>query len=564
MNLSTNRARSTPAISSFGDCIEKKDYVGALANIEFGQVELTPIDKLQWIGYISSRLGGSTNYSRAKEAYLELLSDKFEDEDVPNITSIFLSIAYLNLRQFTNAEETILSATQDSELKTRILLHIAQKTKDESKLAKYRQQLSDSKEDKLSAAAVEFSFRHRYQDVVDVCKSILASNVDDLALYVYSAMALFKMGCHDQSLEALSIYSQAHPDSTIAANLKACSIFHLYNGNAALEVIDTHFDSKESEENDLVRHNVVAFTDGKKALQVLPGLVDKIPEAKLNLAMYYLKHREIEAATDLIGDMEADSPQSYLVLGILNTELAQLKGDLNAETKAKHHFQSMGQSSTECDTIPGRQCMASYFYLMNQFEDANFYLDSIKAYSEQDDDFNWNYGISLAANGHFKEGLEALLKLSGEPYKAELAYVLWLVKCHIMENHPEEAWECFLQTEDSNVSYEILQLIGNECYKNGGVQFLFSARSFHELHKMDSYPDYLNGLLGACVGYFRGVILSKWHNNGGLPKLDKSDSENLKEVIDILESLTVPNGRQIAGTLMAWAVQNQVLKSKRY
>ena len=63
----------------------------------------------------------------------------------------------------------------------------------------------------------------------------------------------------------------------------------------------------------------------------------------------------------------------------------------------------MGQSFTECDTIPGRQCMASYFYLMNQFEDVNYYLDSLKAYLEDDDDFSWNYGISLAASGKFEE-----------------------------------------------------------------------------------------------------------------------------------------------------------------
>ena len=47
--------------------------------------------------------------------------------------------------------------------------------------------------------------------------------------------------------------------------------------------------------------------------------------------------------------------------------------------------------------------MASYFFLMNQFDDANFYLDSIKAYLEDDDGFNWNYGISLAASSKFEE-----------------------------------------------------------------------------------------------------------------------------------------------------------------
>ena len=107
--------------------------------------------------------------------------------------------------------------------------------------------------------------------------------------------------------------------------------------------------------------------------------------------------------------MDADSPQSHLVLGILNAELGHLHGDANALAKAKHHFQSMGQSSTDCDTIPGRQCMASYHLLMNEFEDANLYLESIKSYLEESDDkdisscFNWNYGMSLAASGEYNE-----------------------------------------------------------------------------------------------------------------------------------------------------------------
>ena len=45
----------------------------------------------------------------------------------------------------------------------------------------------------------------------------------------------------------------------------------------------------------------------------------------------------------------------------------------------------------------GRQCMASCFYLMRQFDDVMIYMNSIKAYMYNDDDFNYNYGITLAA-----------------------------------------------------------------------------------------------------------------------------------------------------------------------
>ena len=40
---------------------------------------------------------------------------------------------------------------------------------------------------------------------------------------------------------------------------------------------------------DLLNHNLVIFRNGDGALQVLPSLVDVIPEAKLNLIIYYLR-----------------------------------------------------------------------------------------------------------------------------------------------------------------------------------------------------------------------------------------------------------------------------------
>ncbi len=69
---------------------------------------------------------------------------------------------------------------------------------------------------------------------------------------------------------------------------------------------------------------------------------------------------------------------------------------------AQQLFQLVGASASECDTIPGRQCMASCFYLLRNFEDVNVYLNSIKAYLSHDDDFNWNYGLALAATGDYK------------------------------------------------------------------------------------------------------------------------------------------------------------------
>lgn len=120
------------------------------------------------------------------------------------------------------------------------------------------------------------------------------------------------------------------------------------------------------EENDLVRHNQVVFSDGERALQVLPSLVNHIPEAKLNLAIYYLKQGELDAAVELVGDLDVDSPHSHVVFGILNSELALVKGsDSTALAKAKHHFQSFGQAPTECDTVAGRQGIFLVWNIVN-------------------------------------------------------------------------------------------------------------------------------------------------------------------------------------------------------
>lgn len=58
---------------------------------------------------------------------------------------------------------------------------------------------------------------------------------------------------------------------------------------------------------------------------------------------------------------------------------------------AQQYFQLVGSSGSERDTIPGRQCMASYFFLLRQFEDVLIYLSSIKSYFFNDDSFNFNF-----------------------------------------------------------------------------------------------------------------------------------------------------------------------------
>lgn len=58
-------------------------------------------------------------------------------------------------------------------------------------------------------------------------------------------------------------------------------------------------------------------------MQILPNLVDVIPEARLNLVIYYLKQDDVKAAHDLIKDLEPAVPQEYILKGIVNAVIGQ-------------------------------------------------------------------------------------------------------------------------------------------------------------------------------------------------------------------------------------------------
>jgi len=163
--------------------------------------------------------------------------------------------------------------------------------------------------------------------------------------------------------------------------LKAVNNYRLYDGATALEEFERIADlDKVLLNNDILRHNMVVFTNGQRALQVLPALMDSIPESRLNLAIKYLHQKEYDKANELLENVEPSTPQEYILKGVVNTEIGQNEGSRAALDSAKTYFQVVGTSPNETDTIPGRQAMASCLFLLKQFEDVKVYLSSIRSY----------------------------------------------------------------------------------------------------------------------------------------------------------------------------------------
>ena len=373
---------------------------------------------------------------------------------------------------------------------------------------------------------------------------------------IRSALCLFSQGSYNESLAAGEFYLKVEPESPFAVNLQACNMYHLCDdgGKSALDLLTSQLPSHDRlEPHPLVSHNIAALKGGEKALSTWPKLLNSVPEARLNLALYYLREGEVEAASDLMNEVEADSPQSHLVCGILHARRAQTcthgEDQEDALELARHHFQSAGQSSTECDTVNGRQSMVSYLFLMSQFEDVLHYLDSIREHQQEDDVYHWNRGMALCASGEYAEGLNALRKVTDESFKNELAYSMWLAKCHIEMGNIDEAWECYLQAEDEDVSYEVLQLVANECYRLEGTNFIYSARAFFEL-RLDSFQEFSKGFLGACVGYFRHLVVA--HGDGS--PMTGQESDSLHEILDMLDSFDVPKMVNASNMMKNWAI----------
>lgn len=531
-----NKAKKIPRVE---DYLNQRDYLGAQTLLEF-QRDVGEREEHSdlWIGYCAFHLG---DYRRAMEEYRSLTVGS----DSPEEVWVFLACTLFFLGLYREAEEAASKAPK-CPLQNRLLFHLAHKFNDEKKLMGFHQNLEDVTEDQLSLASIHY-MRSHYQEAIDIYKRILLQNRDFLALNVYVALCYYKLDYYDVSQEVLAVYLQSIPESTIALNLKACNHFRLYNGKAAEAELKNLIDISSCSfefAKELIRHNLVVFRGGEGALQVLPPLIDVISEARLNLVIYYLRQDDVQEAYNLIKDLEPTTPQEYILKGVVNAALGQEIGSRDHLKIAQQFFQLVGGSASECDTIPGRQCMASCFFLLRQFEDVMIYLNSVKSYFYTEDTFNFNYAQAKAALGNYKDAEEIFLLIESEKIKSDYVYLSWLARCYIMNQKGRLAWELYLKMGTSSDSFSLLQLIANECYKMG--QFYYAAKAFDALEKLDPGSNYWEGKRGACVGIFQLILAGR------------ESKETLKEVLPLLRSTGNPQVEYIIRALRKWAKDNRV------
>ncbi|XP_074602731.1 tetratricopeptide repeat domain 26 [Brevipalpus obovatus] len=541
-------------VPSMHEFLAGRDYIGAITLLKYNKAsgKDDPASNDLWTAYAYFHLGEYELAVQIYDNYLKSMSEESIKKSGDNTASksfseskdsIYLYIACCQFLsgEHKEAEKNLSKSSKKNDLRNRLELHLAHRNRDEKILMQHHQALKDSIQDQLCLASIHY-LRSHFQEAIDIYKKILLEHREFVALNVYVALCYYKLDYYDVSQEVIGVYLQHYPDSVTAVNLKACNHYRLYNGKAAENELRTLIDNASSSftyAKDLIRHNLVVFRNGEGAMQVLPGLIDVIPEARLNLVIRYLKQDNILEAFNLVKDLEPSVPHEYILKGVVNATYGQEKGFREYLKVAQQFFHLVGGSASECDTIPGRQCMASCFFLMKQFDDVLLYLSSIKSYFHADDAFNFNYGQAKAVTGNFVEAEEAFLAIKDEKILNDPIYVNWMIRCYIMNKKPEKAWQLYKScTQNGSESLDYLNLIANDCYKMGS--FLHSARAFDQLEKLDSSPEFWEGKRGACIGVFQLIIVNK------------EPRDSLYEVMKILRNSDNPQADQIIKIMKTW------------
>ena len=187
----------------------------------------------------------------------------------------------------------------------------------------------------------------------------------------------------------------------------------------------------ESELNfakDLILHNSVVFRNGESALQVLPSLVDVVPEARRNLTVYYLKKQDVDAAFGVANGLSLKTPTDYLLKALVYVMLGFERRQQPNIERAAQYFKAVGESKEEENTIIGRLSMAAYYFTNREFHQALTYYNSIVQFNNDDDSFNFNYGQTNLFTENYETAADALSKVNDERYTNTSVYHLGLCR----------------------------------------------------------------------------------------------------------------------------------------
>ncbi|GMR36448.1 hypothetical protein PMAYCL1PPCAC_06643, partial [Pristionchus mayeri] len=512
--------------------VDSRDYQGAISYLLFNRNEKEyNAENELWLGYCYFQSG---EYAKARGVYEGLISRKEMVEEA----NVYLGCCFFFTGHYEEAREVLLKGASSS-LQIRALCHVASKLGDNSELMKNHSKLmADSIEDSMCLASLNFLGQH-YDEAVKFYQPLLNANENMIALNFYIALAEFKQESYVPAEMFVKRFLHHYPDSPAGLNLYNSIKFRAGKPvNVDTSIINNLYPAAKV----LFQHNHVIFTGGTNVMQVLPTLVDEVPEARINIALYHLNREDYESAYRTMEMVEeAKFPYEYLLKGIVHLLMGQTQLSLQHMTTAREYFQSAGMDRNIQHTPNGRLAMSAYFFLAGEFTDAVHFLDSLRDLFEMEDKFNFNFGQALVMTERYKEAIEVLSRVT--KLKSPI-HTQFLVRAYVMEGEAEQAWQLFMKVRNSNESATLLKIIGSDSYTTN--QFYWMARAYDALEKIDPSPDHWFGKRAAVSGQF--MLLVKGECTG-------------KEMSDVLSFLQNGNHSQIESItrdISSWCAKNGV------
>ena len=524
--------------------IETRDYSAASTFIDFITQEMGhkfTKELYLWKGYSLFHLG---EYSEAITIYEQLLQSEPDD----TVLNLFISSCYFYLRQF---EEARIYAQKgpNCDFQIRLLFHIAHQMNNEEEVHLAHSKLVGTLENQLCLASIHY-MRSHYQEAIDIYQKLLLKQPELVALNVYIAMCLFKLDQFQESNDYTDVYLQDNSDSAVALNLKSCDDLRLFDPDVAesqLLQIPKFSSASYSFINILIQHNLCIFQDGEGGFKTLPPLVDSLPEARYNLAVLYMRKNNPTEAYHLLENFQPMDISESILKADVFLAISQLTGDPGPLAEAQATFSEIGETQIVCDTVPGRQCLASAKFILNDYNETLHVLSTIETQVGDLDEFNYNKAMSLALLSRWAEAEKHFLKVQNEYYKKESFYQSWLCRCYIKNKKPDEAWKLYIESTTTEDAKILLQIIAHDCFVSS--EYYYAMKAYDILCKCDVDPTYKEGLIASAIGVFQSELMS-----------DNLNSDNMSEVITALSS--EEDAKSVLETIEQFLESSQTLNNQ--
>ncbi|CAL6019175.1 Intraflagellar_transport protein IFT56 [Hexamita inflata] len=465
-----NEKNAIPTLMQF---IERRDFVGAITLLNFQKktnTVPTGIHADLWLAYCYFHNG---QHDLAYKIYVELNKQEPLPQDHAQL-ELYQSICLLYMGKVNEARQ-IATKLQSTPTQNRLLFHCCARQLDEDSLQQYHQKLQNKTPDQMALAAVHY-IRTHYNQALECYEEVLAAQPEYYAIYLNMALCYYKLGEYERCEEQLNTYREHAEDSFSALNLMAAVKFKQGKLKDAGALLDQMKNDKIIEDLPLYKHNKCLYQGMNAATHILATLTGQVPEARGNLVRLYIEKKMYKEAYTLLQNFEPAVSSEYCLRAAAFAYYGQHVTDMNALTYARAAYATVGQSDADKDTLLGRRSMAAAFFLDGEFDDASLYYESIEDIAkESEEQFDLNYGLTLAAIGKDDKALELLARQINSAYFTVI-HRHWLARLFIRAKKAKMAMELYAKSERNNPrTMQLLRIIAHECFGAGEYQLAADA-----------------------------------------------------------------------------------------